>query len=275
MDPVDNGDQGVAALGSLVAPVAITYSEPSSCNANGSALTLYNTAHAPKRGMRIVGANHTDPQDPAGALSALFCGAANSARQTLYRRYMTGWFDYYLRDDATYGPWVFHQPDGALASDLGSNKVTYAESPAPLAAWRFVNFGSGATNDSVAGNLADPDGDDWSNLYEYAFNTDPLASNTTRNVRASIVTTNNQPYLAATFSLVTAASDITYRVDASADLENWLPGCTYSGTNRVTASAHTAEFSKSGAGLETITVRDQTPVPAASRRFLRLRVTQP
>ena len=275
MDPVDNGGQGVLALASIAAPVAITYSEPSSCNASGSALTLYNAALAPKRGMRIVGANHTDPQDPASALSALFCGAANSARQTLYRRYMAGWFEYHLRDEASYGPWVFNQAGSPLASDLGSNKVTYAEAAAPLAAWRFVNFGEADTNSAVASNDANPDGDEFSNLHEYAFNTDPLASNTTRIVTASLVFTNGQRYLAITFPLVTAASDITYRVEASVDLNTWLPGCTYSGTNRVTATAHTTEFGRNGAGLETIVVRDNTPLGVAPQGFLRLRVTQP
>jgi len=275
MDPVDNGGQGVAALASVAAPVAITYSEPSSCNANGSALTLYNEARAPKRGMRIVGGNHTDPQDPASALIALFCGRANATRQALYRRYMVGWFEYHLRGDALYGPWVFNQTGGALASDLGSNKVTYAEEAAPLAAWRFVNFGADATNNAVAGNDANPDGDDLSNLQEYAFNTDPLVSNTIRSVTAALVSTNSQQYLAATFPLLTAASDITYRVDASTDLQTWLPGCTYSGTNRLTATAHTTDFSHAGAGLETITVRDNIPLSAASQRFLRLRIMQP
>ena len=275
MDPVDNGGQGVAALAIVAAPVAITYSEPSSCNANGSALTLYTAARAPKRGMRVVGANHTDPQDPASPSSALFCGSANSGRQALYRRYMTGWFEYHLRGDAAYGPWVFNQPGGPLASDLGSNKVTYTEDTAPLAAWRFVNFGADATNDAVAGNDANPDGDDLTNLQEYAFNTDPLASNSTHTVTASLVATNSQRYLAITFPLVTAASDITYRIEASGDLQTWLPGCTYSGTNRLTVTTHTTEFSRAGAGLETITVRDSTPLSAEAQKFLRLRVTQP
>lgn len=275
MDPVENGEQGVTALRSVAAPVAITYSEPSSCNAGGSALILYNAAGAPKRGMRIVGANHTDPQDPANALSALFCGGANSERQALYRRYMTGWFEYHLRGEAAYGPWVFNQPGGALASDLGSNKVTYAEAAAPLAAWRFSNFGADATNNAMAGNDANPDGDALSNLYEYAFNTDPLASNALQTVTASLVAANSQRYLAVTFPLVTAASDITYRIEASGDLQTWLPGCTYSGTNRLTTTEHTTEFSHSGAGLETITVRDNTATEAASQRFLRLKVTEP
>jgi hypothetical protein len=275
MDPVDNGGLGVAALVNLATPVAITYSEPSSCSASGSALTLYNAALAPKRGMRIVGANHTDPQDPASPLSALFCGAANGARQTLYRRYMAGWFEYHLRGDASYGPWVFNQPGGPLASDLGLSQITYAEAPAPLPAWRYVNFGTNASNEVVAGDCADPDGDLLFNIEEYAFNTDPLASNATRSVTASLVTTNGQRFLAMTFPLVTAATDITYRVEASTDFQTWLNGCTYSGTNRVTATAHTTEFARTGAGLEAIIVRDNTPVGAMPQRFLRLRVTQP
>ncbi len=62
MDPVDNGGQGVAALAAVNVPVAITWSEPSACNASGSAEVLYAAARCVRRAMRIVGANHTDPQ---------------------------------------------------------------------------------------------------------------------------------------------------------------------------------------------------------------------
>jgi dienelactone hydrolase len=275
MDPVDNGGLGVAALGTVAAPVAITYSEPSSCNADGSALTLYHAAQAPKRGIRIVGANHTDPQDPASGLSALFCGAANAARQTLYRRYMAGWFEYHLRGDARYGPWVFAQAGGPLAADLAANRITYAEAAAPLAAWRYVNFGGNATNATLAGDDANPDGDRYPNLEEYAFNTDPQVANLQPVTAAALVTTNHTAFLALSFPLVTAASDITYRVDASPDLQTWLPGGTYTGTNRVTQTPHTTEFARTGAGLETLGVRDNTAVTNAPHRFLRLRVTQP
>ena len=99
--------------------------------------------------------------------------------------------------------------------------------------------------------------------------------NATSIVSASLVATNGAQFLAMAFPLVTAASDSTYRVEASADLQTWLPGCTYSGTNRVTATAHTTEFSRTGAGLETIVVRQNTPVITTPQRFLRLRVTQP
>ena len=61
----------------------------------------------------------------------------------------------------------------------------------------------------MAGDYADPDGDILSNIEEYAFNTDPLVSNATRSVSASLVTTNGQRFLAMKFPLVTAATDIT------------------------------------------------------------------
>jgi dienelactone hydrolase len=127
MDPVDNGCQGVAVLPDIKAPVAITCSEPSSCNANGSALALYNSATAPKRGILIVGANHSDPQDPVSFTSALLCGSANSTRQALYRRYMIGWFEYHLRGDKRYGPWVENQPGGGLEQDLQQNRITLSD----------------------------------------------------------------------------------------------------------------------------------------------------
>jgi dienelactone hydrolase len=131
MDPVDNKNLGVNALPKVKIPTAIIYSEPSACNARGSALQLYNAATPPKRGIKIVGANHTDPQDPAGLLSSIICGKPNATRQARYRRYVTGWFEYHLRDDTRYGPWVFNLPDSHVAADLASGLITYDEAPAP------------------------------------------------------------------------------------------------------------------------------------------------
>jgi dienelactone hydrolase len=125
MDPVDNGGQGVGALAAVNVPVAMTWSEPSACNASGSAPTLYAAARGVRRGIKIVGANHTDPQDPAGSLSILACGAPSPSRQALYRRYVAGWFEYHLRGDASYAPWILNYPGGQLAADLAASRITY------------------------------------------------------------------------------------------------------------------------------------------------------
>ena len=275
MDPVDSDGLGVAALSIVAAPVAVTYSEPTACNANGSAEVLYAAATSLKRGIKIVGANHTDPQDPAGILSVITCGAANSTRQALYRRYMAGWFEYHLRGDANYGPWVFQQPGGQLATDLAADTITYHEAGSSIEAWRHVNFGTAADDPEIAADGADPDRDGASNLAEYSAGSDPLDPAAKWNVSGSVVDANGSRHLAITFPLVTAASDITYQVEVAEDLLDWQPGCSYAGTQRVTATKLTTQFSQSGAGLETITVRDNTAVGDGPRRFLRLRVTHP
>ncbi len=129
-DPVDSNGLGVGALASVHVPVAITYSEDSSCNANGSARALYAAAQAPKRGVKVVNGTHCDPEDPTNFLCTLVCGAANAARQALYRRYTTGWFEYYLRCDASYEPWVY----GAQAqADAAAGLITFDVAPNPPA----------------------------------------------------------------------------------------------------------------------------------------------
>jgi dienelactone hydrolase len=273
MDPVDNGGLGVAALPGISAPVAITYSEPSSCNANGSALVLYNAAVAPKRGIKIVRANHSDPQDPASFTSILFCGAANSTRQALYRRYMSGWFEYHLRNDARYGPWAFNLSGGQLVQDLEANRITYDEIREPMSAWRFVQFGADAGNMGLAGDMADPDADGRGNLLEYAFNTDPLVPDDTGLPDSQLVELESGTHLAIRFPRVTAASDIIYQVESSADLGEWQPGSSYSDSGETPVTEATTEVSREGAGLETLIVRDNNPV-AAGAGFLRLSVSR-
>ena len=267
MDPVDNASLGANALASVSVPVAITYSEPSACNSNGSAAVLYAAAQAHKRGIKITGANHTDPQDPAGVLSTITCGAANAARQTLYRRCVTGWFEYFLKADPSAASWVFPLAGGQMAADLAANKITYARTPpaSPFAEWQAIHFGAAAPP------LADPDGDALPNAVEYALALDPLAPSAWP--AGSLVAAGGQQHLAITFTRATMAADATITVEVSGDLATWTPGSSY-GAVSVPNTDATTEVTHTGSGLETITVRDNTP-PGATRRFLRLRITLP
>jgi hypothetical protein len=176
LDPVDNGGQGVAALASVNVPVALTWSEPSACNASGSAEVLYAATRGVRRGLKIVGANHTDPQDPAGFLSILTCGGANATRQALYRRYMAGWFEYHLRGDTSYAPWILNYPGGQLAADLAANRITY-QAVVPL------ELKLGLTHGGLALEVSGPSGQrfawerslDWGPWVSTATNTIPVA----------------------------------------------------------------------------------------------------
>jgi dienelactone hydrolase len=210
MDPVDNNSLGVKALASVTIPVAITYSEPSSCNASGSAAVLYAAAPAGKRGIKIVGANHTDAQDPAGFLSVIACGAANATRQMLYRRYVTGWFEYYLKGDQSYAPFVFDLPAGQTADDIAAGRIAYARVPpkSALGEWRATNFGEQAANDEIAGPTADPDRDGILNLAEYALALDPTAASAQLVPFTSLVRIGSETYGAITFTRATMATDV-------------------------------------------------------------------
>jgi pimeloyl-ACP methyl ester carboxylesterase len=132
LDPVDQAGLGIKALARCAIPTAMTWSEPSSCNAGASAATLFAATRDVKRGVKIVGANHTDAQDPAGTLCTWVCGAAQTNRQTLYRRYLTGWFEYFLHDDHSYAPWVFDLPESPVHADLTAGRITYSATVAPF-----------------------------------------------------------------------------------------------------------------------------------------------
>lgn len=273
MDPVDNANLGVNALASVTIPVAITYSEPSACNANGSATVLLQAAMPHKRGIKIVGANHTDPQDPAGILSIITCGSPNSTRQMLYRRYVTGWFEYYLKADPSYAPYVFDLGGGQTAADIAANRITYTRVPpaSAIGEWRATNFGADAANEEIAGPLADPDNDGLINFAEYALGLDPLAPSAERAPFAALVRIGGEPYGAITFTRATMAIDVAITVEVSPDLAAWTPGSRYAATGSTPNTSVTTEVLHTGSGIETITVRRNLPT-TAQPTFFRLKI---
>lgn len=139
MDPVDNNDLGKNAMPLIHVPVSITYSEPHSCNSNGSAMTMYNEGNPQKRGVKIIQATHCDPEDPTNFLCTLMCGSQNSARMYRYRKYMTGWFEFYLHCDASYEPWVFGEQ---VQADLSEGYITYDALLNPPAPTGVTTYGT-------------------------------------------------------------------------------------------------------------------------------------
>lgn len=131
MDPVDSNGLGAGSLPGIAKPIAITWSEPSSCNADGSSADLYAAANPQKRGVKLVGANHCDPEKDNDFFGcALTCGAWNATRHQRYLRYVTGWFELYLHCDASYEEWVW---GSRVASDLSAGIVTYDAALSPPA----------------------------------------------------------------------------------------------------------------------------------------------
>jgi len=146
----------------------------------------------------------------------------------------------------------------AIASDFGLVRgpvqtavVTIEDKP--FDTWRFANFTSVELNDSgTSGANADPDGDQLPNLIEYAMNLDP------KNPGIAPVTSGIESnYLSISATKNTAATDITWSAEVSADLANWSPAVILTNTTN------------------TFTARDSVATSTAEKRMLRLRITRP
>jgi hypothetical protein len=134
--------------------------------------------------------------------------------------------------------------------------------PPPRHAWRHARFGTVAATGDAADN-ADPDGDGWRNLLEYALGAD-LGASGGAGATPSVVTgwheENGLRYLMLDATKDAAATDVALGAEVSADLINWSAG-----------EAHVTILENTPTRLR---VRDNTPSsPAAPRRFIRLHAT--
>ncbi len=143
--------------------------------------------------------------------------------------------------------------------------------PVPIETWRQSFFGPTATNTGNAANLADPDNDGRTNLYEYALGTNPTLPNPTTHP----VGGHGGNFMTLQFPRNPAATDVTLTILTSTDLQpvNWTTLATWTdatgwinapGTT-LTETAGVVNFTDSG---------DLTNI-GIQRRFLQLRVTTP
>jgi hypothetical protein len=153
--------------------------------------------------------------------------------------------------------------------------VQFRVLPLPIETWRSAKFGTNFSNLTVAGKDADPDHDNIPNLLEYAFGLDPLSVSTNDLPAGSLALADGTNFLTLSFQRQPAATDVTCTVLVSEDMQAWITGCTCSGTN-VTMTTNATLVSRTCANqLETIVVRDTTPVPSAAARFMKVQVTHP
>lgn len=157
-------------------------------------------------------------------------------------------------------------------SSAGSVVMTgWGGGPLPMNVWRQAQFGASWTVDSISGDFADPNGDSIINLLAYAFGIAPLGPTS----GGLPVVGLSGGYLTITFTRPLSVTDLTYRVEVSADMLTWLPGSTYASSGDVPSNANSTQLSRTvGATTETIVVRDNIPVGSGSR-YIRVRVTRP
>ena len=107
LDPVDASSLGVTAAPSVSIATAYVIGEPSSCNANGNSVDMWNAiAATTKERLRVVNATHCDFEDPTDGTCTTFCGTWDATRHATARRYLTAWLLDRLAGHHEFAPWT-------------------------------------------------------------------------------------------------------------------------------------------------------------------------
>jgi peptidoglycan/xylan/chitin deacetylase (PgdA/CDA1 family) len=144
----------------------------------------------------------------------------------------------------------------------GSRTLVANFQAANLATFKSTFFSSvELTNDAISGPAADPDGDGYSNLMEYALGTNPKHAD--QPAQQSALVSGN---LALTYTRSKTAADLAYIVEVSNDLQTWKSSA---------ADVSTATVLNDDGYTQTLRVKDLTAPSSIEPRFMRLRIVTP
>jgi hypothetical protein len=120
----------------------------------------------------------------------------------------------YVQPDVTVNL-ALNSPSTGTALGVPSTAVLTIIQP-PISAWKLAYYGADANNPAIAGDSADPQNDGIVNLLAYAYALNPLVGNT--NPLTGRIAGNQ---FQLNFPRNLAASDITYNIQSSANLNLW------------------------------------------------------
>jgi arylsulfatase A-like enzyme len=133
-------------------------------------------------------------------------------------------------------------------------------------AWKIAHGIDPSSSAAINGPLGDLDHDGQSNLFEYAFNTDPQATQPDPvHVRPVTKAADGLNYLEVSYPRRIGALDLSYAVEVSDDLTTWpSPG----------ASLEPVSVTPNADGItETVTVRALPAISSTPKKFVRVKVT--
>ena len=167
---------------------------------------------------------------------------------------------------------------GAYLADPSNAVITVTvTSQDPYSVWKSSHFGTNASDPSISGDFADPDGDGVPNVLEFAFGTDPNTANTNPLVNGLMVSNRFE----IQFNRNTSATNFTYSALASSDLlTGWSNLVTLDPTNgwiTNTPGASITESDPSGTPPDQtvqVTITDSADPTTTSNRFFQV-IAQP
>jgi hypothetical protein len=184
----------------------------------------------------------------------------------------------FSRNGESYVAFLVQDEAGTAGTPIlhGMAPLSHLTVPETIASWQAFQFGSAlltpATENTLWGHQADPDGDGRSNLLEYALTSDPLAPDA-----SPLATGQASGRLTITFSRNPLRQDLRYTVEASPDQApgNWSPLAVSEAGAALTAVPPALPLlTETTAGpVLSVTLRDTTAISSQARRFLRLRIT--
>ena len=120
--------------------------------------------------------------------------------------------------DFTIDASAFPAANGHWTLEEEANELRLRYTPlTPYEQWRLASFSPDHNNPLVAGDFADPDTDGLANLVEYALGNDPNEADTS-GITGEMTGIEGLPFLRMTIPRNPDATDITYTVQATADL---------------------------------------------------------
>ena len=102
-DPVENTNLGTAVASMVNSPTIFLFAEPSTCNSQANATGWFTTVPGAKARLKVVNANHCDPQEPISGICSFGCGGAaatSTVRSAVFKRYAVDFFKRYLLGQA-------------------------------------------------------------------------------------------------------------------------------------------------------------------------------
>jgi|GEM_PF-5135376 len=165
----------------------------------------------------------------------------------------------------------------ALTPEVVGDEIQITITGSPIQGWRtdlgWAVDGSGTNQ----GNSQDFDGDGYTNLMEYAFNTDPTSKASVPRATASIQNVAGNNRLRISFTRHTERTDINYTVQAATSLAGPWTDIAQSilGGDVTDISLGTFAIDQGTGLVRTVIVTDKQTVAGSPKRFLRVQVVVP